>query len=101
MLQQRRPVVPAHPRAALYYVVSFKGADWDALDVGDSKMGSQSDEVVFQLQKEIFAILSQVHLVHRGKHVFDSQDGSDECVAPRLRKESFGGVNQNDGQVGP
>ena len=100
MLEQRWPVVPAHSRAALDYVVSFKRADGDALDVGDSKLGSQSDEVVFQLQKEIFAILGQVHLVHSGKHVFDSQNGSNKCVAPRLRKKSFGSVNQNDSQVG-
>src|SRR6267378_7725748 len=99
VLEQRWAVVPAHPRAALDHVVSFKRADRDALDVGDSKLGSQSDEVVFQLQKEIFAILGQVHLVHRGKYVFDAQNGSNKRVAPRLRKESFGCVNQNDSQV--
>src|SRR5882762_3229596 len=99
VLQQSRAQVPRHPLAAVDDVVSLKRADWHALHVCDSQLRRERQEIVLQLEKYIFAIVGQIHLVHGGKHFGDSQERSNEGVAASLREEPFGTVNQNDRQV--
>src|SRR6267378_3395782 len=99
VLQQRRTLIPRHPLAAVDDVVSLKRADRHALDVCDSQPCSERQEIVLQPEKDIFAIVGQVHLVHGGKYFCDSQGRSNEGETQSVREEPCAAVNQNDRQV--
>src|SRR2546427_347405 len=99
VLQQRWTVIPRHAIAAVDDVVALKRADRHALHAGNSQLSRERQKIALQLAEDILAILSQIHLVHGGEHVGNSQERSDEGVTPRLRKEPFCSVNENDRQV--
>src|SRR5712672_690106 len=97
VLEQSWPFIPKHPRASLNDVVPLKRANWYALYVRNAELPRQPQKIPLHIQKHIFPVIDEVHLVHRRQNAAYSQQRSDERVTPCLRKNSFAGIHKNHG----
>src|SRR5712675_2554902 len=99
VFEQRWPFIPKHPRASLNDVVPLERANWHALYVRNTELLCHLQKIPLHIQKHIFPVIDEVHLVHRRQHIAYSQQRSDERVTPCLRQNSFAGIHKNHRQV--
>jgi hypothetical protein len=100
VVQQRRPLVPAHLRRAVDDVVAVQRRDRNERDIRDVELGDDLAEVACDRVVDGLVELDQVHLVHADHQVADADQRGDVRVTARLLEHSLARVDQDHRHVG-
>ena len=99
VLEQRRPVVPGHPLAALDDVVAAQRRHRDHVHVAQPEPLARLAQLLLDLAEALLGEADEIHLVHRDDDVRDAEDRGDVRVAARLLDHALARVDEDDRDV--
>ena len=100
ILEQRRPVVPAHVLRALRDVVAEARGERDRRDRGEAeRLRETRGNRATMWWKRSPEKLDQIDLVHRQRDVADAEQRADVAVPARLREHALARIDQDDGGI--